>query len=43
MGALEPGGYLAGFVMNEFPYATEDFVIEDPGPPIDARVELRVD
>lgn len=43
IGALEPGGYLAGFVMNEFPYATEDFVLEDPGPPIDARVELGVD
>ena len=43
IGALEPGGYLAGFVLNEFTYATEDFVIGDPGPPIDARVELGVE
>lgn len=42
-GGLEPDGYLAGFVLNEFPYATENFVIEDPGPPIDARVELGVE
>ena len=43
IGALKPGGYLAGFVMNEFPYATEDFVIEDPGPPIEARVDLGIE
>lgn len=43
IGALPPGGYLAAFVMNDFPYATEDFLIEDPGPPIEARVDLEIE
>lgn len=43
IGALPPGGYLAAFVMNDFPYVTEDFLIGDPGPPIDARVDLGID
>jgi len=43
IGALQPGGYLGVFVMNDFPYAAEDFRIDDPGPPIEAEVELRVD
>ena len=39
---LAPGGYLAAFVMNEFPYATDSFVIEAPGPPVDAHVRLGI-
>lgn len=42
LGALEPGGYLAVFLMNGFPYAAEDFKIADPGPPIPADVRLSV-
>lgn len=43
IGALAPGGYLAGFYMNEFTYATDDVLIEDPGPPIEARVDLGIE
>jgi hypothetical protein len=43
IGELPPGGYLTAFVMNGFPYAAEDFVIADPGPPIDARVHLNTE
>ena len=42
IGALPPGGYLGLFVLNEFPYAAEEFKVDDPGPPIDAEVTLRV-
>ncbi|YCM46152.1 hypothetical protein V2O64_08985 [Verrucomicrobiaceae bacterium 227] len=42
LGELLPGGHLAAFVMNDFPYATGSFVIEDPGPPIKADVHLAI-
>lgn len=42
IGALEPGGYLAAFIMNGFSYAAEDFMVDDPGPPIPADVRLSV-
>lgn len=42
IGALEPGGYLAAFLMNGFKYTAEDFKIDDPGPPIPADVRLVV-
>ncbi|MGJ8698241.1 MAG: hypothetical protein ACSHYF_18110 [Verrucomicrobiaceae bacterium] len=43
IGALPPGGYLAAFVMNDFPYAAEDFLINDPGPPIAAKATIEVE
>lgn len=43
IGALPPGGYLGAFVMNDYPYTVQDFVVEDPGPPINAEAHLRVD
>ena len=43
IGELPPGGYLAIFQMNEFPYGAEDFRIEEPGPPIPAEVSLEID
>lgn len=43
IGELPPGGFVASFVMNDFPYASEAFVIEDPAPPIEARVRLVID
>ncbi len=42
IGNLDPGAYVAIFEMNDFPYAAEDFRIEDPGPPILAEVDLSV-
>ena len=42
IGELPPGGYLAIFEMNEFPYAAERFMIDDPGPPIPAEVRIEV-
>ena len=42
IGALPPGGYLAVFVMNDFPYAAERIMIDDPGPPIAAEVGIEV-
>lgn len=42
IGALPPGGYLAVLVMNEFPYAADEFMIEEPGPPIPAEVRIEV-
>jgi len=43
IGALSEGCYLGVFVMNEFPYAAEHFTVDDPGPPIDADVSMRID
>jgi len=42
IGALPAGSYLAAFVMNEFPYAAERIVIDDPQPPIPAEVHMEV-
>ena len=43
IGALDPGGYTAGFLMNDFPYAVEEFLIGDPGPPIDASAAIEIE
>lgn len=43
IGTLPPGGYVGTFIMNGYRYAAEDFVVRDPEPPIDAKVDLRVD
>ena len=42
IGALPPGGFIAIFSMNEFPYAVERFVIDDPGSPIPATVGMEI-
>ena len=43
IGTLPPGGYLGVFVMNDYPYAAQDFVVDDPGPPVDAEAHIRID
>lgn len=42
VGSLPAGGYLGAFIMNDFPYAVEEFKVDDPGPPIEAGVAMRV-
>lgn len=42
IGELPPGGYLAVFQMNGFPYAAGDFLIGTPEPPIPAEVRMEV-
>jgi len=43
IGEFEPGGYLVGYFMNDFRYATDNIVISDPGPQIEATVRLSID
>ncbi|MEZ5305260.1 MAG: hypothetical protein R3F11_32150 [Verrucomicrobiales bacterium] len=43
LGELPPGVYFARFVMNGFPYAAEDFRVEDSSSEFEAEVDLRVD
>lgn len=40
VGPLPPGGYLALFQMNGYPYVAEDFAIDDPAPPIPAAAGI---
>ncbi|NNM28069.1 MAG: hypothetical protein HKO57_00985 [Akkermansiaceae bacterium] len=42
VGALPSGGYLGVFVMNDFPYAAEHFIIDRCHPPI-AEAGIRID
>ncbi len=42
IGALEPGDYVAAFVMNRHRYDAEEFTV-DPLPPFDAKADLAVD
>ena len=43
IGALPPGGYTAGFLLNDFAFAVEEFIIGDPGPPIDAVAAIEIE
>ncbi|MFT5855101.1 MAG: hypothetical protein ACI8XO_002349, partial [Verrucomicrobiales bacterium] len=42
IGELPAGGYLAAFIMNDFPYTATRFMIDEPRPPIDAEVGIEV-